>query len=131
VRQPPTEAIAMDNERQRGSALQYLVEKRIRVVIEWLQLNFRFLTYLDLQSFEVVALRNSICPAFKGFQRPRLYLSAVDVNRAPKSWGGNVPPDFAYLSETKGSAHRTATYDVRICLYRKKSSLKILVTQVQ
>jgi len=66
--------------------------------------------YLDLQSFEVVAFGNSTCPAFEGFQMPRLYLSAVDVNRAPKSRGmsGNIPPDFAYLSEAKGSAHRTS-----------------------
>jgi len=66
--------------------------------------------YLDLQSFEVVAFGNSICPALEGFQRPRLYLSAVDANSAPKSRGmsGNVPPDFAYLSETKGGAHRTS-----------------------
>ena len=71
MRQPPTEATAMDDERQRGSALQYLVEKRIRIVIEWLQLNVRFIAYLDLQSFEVVAFVNSICPVFEGFQRPR------------------------------------------------------------
>ena len=46
----------------------------------------------------------------KVFQRPRLYLSAVNVSRAPKSRGmsGNIPPDFAYLGETKGSAHRTS-----------------------
>ena len=47
VRQPPTEAIAMDDERQRGNALWCLVEKRIRIVIEWLQLNVRFLAYLS------------------------------------------------------------------------------------
>ena len=43
------------------------------------------------------------------YQRPRLYLSAVNVSRAPKSWdmSGNVLPDFAYLSETKEGAHRT------------------------
>jgi len=43
-------------------------------------------------------------------QRPRLYLSAVDVSGDPKSRGmsGNIPPDFAYLSEAKGSAQRTS-----------------------
>jgi len=95
----------MDDERQRGSALQYLVEKRIRIVIEWLQLNVRFITYLDLQSFEVVAFRNSICQVFVSEATP-----LSDVSRAPKSrdMSGNVPPDFAYLSEAKGSAHRTS-----------------------
>jgi len=39
----------------------------------------------------------------------RGHASTVDINRAPKSRGmsGNIPPDFAYLSEAKGSAHRT------------------------
>ena len=86
----------MYDERQRGSALQYLVEKRIRIVIKWLQPNVRFIAYLDLQSFEVVALRNSIFQVFEGFQRPHLYPSAVDVSRAPKSRGmsSNVPRDL-------------------------------------
>jgi len=91
--------------------------KRIRIVIEWLQLNVRFIAYLDLQSFEAVAFGNSICPAFEGFQRPRLYLSAVDASRDPKSRGmsGNTPLDFAFLGETKGSAHRTSVVQNFVC----------------
>ena len=75
---------------------EVLFEKRIRIVIEWLQLNVRFITYLDLQSFEVVAFRNSICQVFVSEATP-----LSDVSRAPKSrdMSGNVPPDFAYLSE--------------------------------
>ena len=58
-----------------------------------------FIAYFDLQSFEVVAFGNGICQVFEGFQRPRLYLSAVDVSRAPKSRGmsGNVPARLCIL----------------------------------